>query len=85
LVLLLTKLKIIWLSNLPILSVSGEGYSRNVLRALNLISKFLFHQIKSHNSATTEVKIIKKCTDPQTTIPNHLVKFEQYWSMQGKS
>jgi hypothetical protein len=43
------------------------------------------HQIKSHNSATTEVKIIKKCTDPQTTIPNHLVKFEQYWSMQGKS
>jgi len=42
LVLLLPKLKIIWLSNLSILSVPDEGYSRNVLCALNFMSMFLF-------------------------------------------
>ena len=44
--LLLPKLKIISLSNLLILSVSYEGYSRNAQCALNLISTFLFHKKK---------------------------------------
>ena len=35
--------KIIWLSNLSILSVSDEGYSRNALCALNLISTFYYY------------------------------------------
>jgi hypothetical protein len=42
LVLLLPKLSIIWLSNLSMLSVHDEGYSRNASCALNLISTFLF-------------------------------------------
>jgi hypothetical protein len=42
LLLLLPKLYIIWLSNLSILSVPDEGYSRSVLCELNLISVFLF-------------------------------------------
>jgi len=46
LVLLLPKFLIIWLSILPILSVPYEGYSRNALYALNLISTFLLHQMK---------------------------------------
>ena len=39
---LLPKRYIIWLSNLLILSVPDEGYSRNASCALNLISTFLF-------------------------------------------
>ena len=35
---------IIWLSNLSILSVPDEGYSRNALCALHLISTFLFKE-----------------------------------------
>jgi hypothetical protein len=35
--------KIIWLSNILGLSVPDEGYSKNVWRALNLISMFLLH------------------------------------------
>ena len=38
LVLLLPKILIIWLSNLLILSVPDEGYSRNVSCTLNLLS-----------------------------------------------
>jgi len=30
-----------------------------------------------HHSETTEVKIIKRYTDPQSTIPNYLVLFEE--------
>ena len=46
----LPKLSIIWLPNLlilmkVILNVPDEGYSRNVSRALNLISTFLFDDI----------------------------------------
>jgi hypothetical protein len=41
LVLLLPKRLITWLSNLSILSVPDEGYSRNACCALNLISTFL--------------------------------------------
>ena len=41
LVLLLQNLYIIWLSNLPVLSVPDEAYSRNASCALNLISTFL--------------------------------------------
>jgi uncharacterized membrane protein YfcA len=44
--LLLPKLKIILLSNLSILSVSYEGYSKNASCALNLISTFLYHKKK---------------------------------------
>ena len=40
-VLLLPNILIIWLSNLLILSVPDEGYSRNVPCALNLMSTFL--------------------------------------------
>ena len=40
--LLSSKLHIICLSNLPILSVPDEGYSRNAPWVLNLISTFLF-------------------------------------------
>jgi hypothetical protein len=36
---------IIWLSNLSILSVPDEGYSRNVLCALNLISTIFYLSI----------------------------------------
>ena len=42
LVSLLPKLEIIWLSNLSILGVPEEDYSRNVSCTLNLISMFLF-------------------------------------------
>jgi hypothetical protein len=35
--------KIIWLSNISILSVPDEGYSRNALWALNLLSTFYFN------------------------------------------
>ena len=31
---------------------------------------------KSHNTGTSDVKIIIKFIDPQITIPNNLVKFE---------
>ena len=41
LVLLLPKFLIIWLFNLPILSIPSEGYSRNGSCALILISTFL--------------------------------------------
>ena len=41
LVLLFPKLKIIWLSNISILSVPDEGYSRNESCALSLIFTFL--------------------------------------------
>jgi len=41
LVLLLPTFLIIWFSNLPILSVPSEGYSRNGSCALILISTFL--------------------------------------------
>ena len=37
------KVVIIWFSNLLILSVPDEGYSRNASCALNLISTFLLH------------------------------------------
>ena len=39
---------IIWLSNLSILSVPDEGYSRNALCALNLKSMFLLYLCSSH-------------------------------------
>ena len=39
--------KIIWLSNLLVLSVPDERYSRNASCALSLISTFLLHWIKS--------------------------------------
>ena len=38
-----THFSITWLSNISILSVTDEGYSRNVSYALILISTFLFH------------------------------------------
>jgi len=41
LVLLLSKLYIIWLADLPILNVPDEGYYRNWSCALNLICTFL--------------------------------------------
>jgi len=37
----LKDFKIIWLSKLSIVSVPDEGYTRNTLCALNLISTFL--------------------------------------------
>jgi len=46
LVLLLPKLEIIWLSNLSILSVPYEGYSRNASCALNKIYTFLFENVE---------------------------------------
>jgi predicted neutral ceramidase superfamily lipid hydrolase len=39
---------IIWLSNLSILSVPDEGYSRNALCALNLISTFYYFSRSLH-------------------------------------
>ena len=41
--LIFSKALIIWLSNLSILSVPHESYSRNVSCALILISTFLLH------------------------------------------
>lgn len=38
---------------------------------------------KSHNTGTSDVKIVIKYTDTRITIPNNLVKFEYYWSSGG--
>ena len=43
------NLKIIWLSNLSILSLPDEGYSRNASCAPNLISTFLLNPIDDYN------------------------------------
>lgn len=39
----------------------------------------IFQRVKSHNTGTTKGKIVKKYTNTRTTIPDNLVKFEQYW------
>jgi len=43
----------------------------------------IFQRVKSHNSGTTKGKIVKKYTYTRTTIPENLVKFEQYWLRQS--
>ena len=52
--LLLRKFQIIWRSNLPILNVPDEGYSRDASCALNLISTF-------HGMDLTSVSTISDC------------------------
>ena len=42
--------KMIWFSNILVLSVPDEDYSRNASCALNLISTFLFHRKFDMNS-----------------------------------
>ena len=52
LVLLLPKLRIIWLSNLSILSVPDEGYSRNkscVLKGVGPLSGVFGPYLKTYN------------------------------------
>jgi hypothetical protein len=53
-ILLLRKFQIIWRSNLPILNVPDEGYSRDASCALNLISTF-------HGMDLTSVSTISDC------------------------
>ena len=49
----------------------------------HVCKKLFFQGIKSHSSWNAKLKIVKKYTDPQTTTPYNLLKFEENRSRLG--
>jgi hypothetical protein len=60
---------IVWLSNVSILSVPDEGYSRNVPCALNLISTFYFNIYFAQSQNIGNPKSIKVFINKNTKGP----------------